>query len=499
MSHSTYDLVVIGSGPAGQKAAIAAAKLGKRVALVERADSVGGVCIHTGTIPSKAIREAVLHLTGLRERYVYGDGYAVKQHITMSDLLYRARHVMRTEVNVINSQMTRNNVTMVYGTASFVDPHTLRIDRGDPRSLRDDDAPATINDATEVHAHHVLVAVGTEPARPPEVPFTPGQVIDSNELLDLSELPQSIVIVGGGVIGAEYACMLAAVGVRVTLVESRPRLLDFLDSELAEVLQFRMRDMGIRLLMGESVAHIDVSMNDVRATLGSAKVVQADTLLYSVGRQGATGNLNLEAAGLKADSRGRLKVNAFYQTEVPHIYAAGDVIGFPALAATSMEQGRLASCHMFHQLVEPANPLFPYGIYTIPEISMVGQTEQELTSKNVPYEVGLARYRETARGLLIADPEGLLKLLFHPQSRRLMGVHVIGTGATELVHIGQTVMAAGLPIDYFIDTIFNYPTLAECYKVAALDGLNRLRNPAQIEVDVQRRPTGDPEPHIRAA
>jgi len=463
MAHPSYDLVVIGSGPAGQKAALNAAKLGRRVAVVEREQQVGGVCIHTGTIPSKAIREAVLHLTGIRERSVYGDGYAVKQRITMQDLLYRCRHVVKTEVDVIRAQMARNGVAMFFGDASFLDAHTIRVTRDD--------------EATVVRARHVLIAVGTEPARPPAVPFLPGRVIDSNGLLELAELPRSITIVGGGVIGTEYACMLAAVGVRVTMVESRPRLLEFVDDEIAESLQFRMRDMGIRLRLGESVSKIELAADGatVEATLASNKTVRSETLLYSIGRQGATERLNLAAAGLSADARGRLKVNDCYQTEVAHIYAAGDVIGFPALAATSMEQGRLASCHMFQHTSEQPKTLFPFGIYTIPEISMVGQSEQDLTGAGLPYEVGIARYRETARGLLIADPNGLLKLLFHPQSRRLLGVHVIGTGATELVHIGQTVMAAGLPIDYFVESVFNYPTLAECYKVAALDGINRVR------------------------
>jgi NAD(P) transhydrogenase len=477
MSHPCYDLVVIGSGPAGQKAALNAAKLGKRVAIVERAASVGGVCIHTGTIPSKAIREAVLHLSGIRERSVYGDSYAVKHHITMADLLYRCHHVVKTEVDVIRNQMDRNNVTMLFGSATFVDPHTIRVVRGE-----DDD---TAGEAVEVKAHHVLIAVGTEPARPASVPFTAAKVIDTNELLDLRDLPRNMIIVGGGVIGTEYACMLAAVGVHVTMVESRPRLLEFVDDEIAESLQFRLRDMGIRLRLGESVSKIELVDDHVEATLASNKTLHADTLMYAVGRQGATDKLNLAAAGLAADNRGRLKVAESYQTEVPHIYAAGDVIGFPALAATSMEQGRLASCHMFHQPQNATSSLlFPYGIYTIPEISMVGHTEQALTQQGVPYEVGLARYREIARGQLIGDPQGLLKLLFHPQSRRVLGVHAIGTGATELIHIGQTAMAAGLALDYFVESIFNYPTLAECYKVAALDGLNRVRSSRETVVEV---------------
>jgi NAD(P) transhydrogenase len=460
MANANYDLLVIGSGPAGQKAALNAVKLGKRVAIVDRAGSVGGVCIHTGTIPSKAIREAVLHFTGIRERSVYGEGYAVKQHITMEDLVYRSNHVMRTEVDVIRNQMGRNGVTMFSGNAMFIGPHTVRITRGE-------------DEASEVKAHHILIAVGTNPAHPADVPFTPGRVIDSDELLQLTELPRSMIIVGGGVIGTEYACMLAAVGVKVTLVESKHRLLEFIDDELSELLQVRLRDMGIRLRLGEAVSTIKVDEHGVEANLASNKILRAEKLLYAIGRQGATDRLNLEAAGLSADNRGRLKVNDCYQTSVSHIYAAGDVIGFPALASTSMEQGRLASCHMFKQITEPASPLFPYGIYTIPEISMVGATEQALTAAKTPYEAGIARYREIARGQLIADPQGLLKLLFHPISRRLLGVHAIGTGATELIHIGQAVMAAGMTIDYFVESVFNYPTLAECYKVAALDGLNR--------------------------
>ncbi len=468
MGQMEYDLAVIGSGPAGQKAALNAAKLGKSVAVIERTESLGGVCIHTGTVPSKAIREAVLHLTGLRERSVYGSSYAVKHDIHMSDLLYRAEHVVRTEVEVIRNQMERNGISLMFGSASFVDPHTLNVIRGDQN--------------TQLHAKYILVAVGTVPARPSQVPFTPGIVIDSTDLLTLTELPRSMIIVGGGVIGTEYACMLAACGVRVTLIESRPRLLEFVDDELAENLQFRLRDMGIRLRLGESVSSIEVIEGHVRATLASSKIIPADSLMYCIGRQGATDALNLTAAGLQADNRGRLKVNESLQTAVPHIYAAGDVIGFPALASTSMEQGRLASCHMFHVLANSTSALFPYGIYTIPEISMVGQSEQQLTQQNIPYEVGLARYREIARGQLIADPNGLLKLLFHAESHRLLGCHAIGTGATELIHIGQTVMAAGMSIEYFVDTVFNYPTLAECYKVAALDGLNRVRATPVIEL-----------------
>ena len=467
MSSPIYDLVIIGSGPAGQKAAFCAVKQGRSVAIIERNGGIGGGCIHTGTVPSKAMREAVLHFTGLRQRAFFGDAYTVKDDITMADLLSRTQHVVRNEVDVIRAHLKSNGVKVVWGNASFIDPHTVRV-------VRDEDQ-------IDLHGRHVVVACGTEPARPANVPFAPGQIIDSNELLTLKDLPRSLIVVGGGVIGCEYASMLAAVGVTITLVETRTKLLEFVDDEIAEMLQFRMRDMGIRLRLGESVSNITAGGDYVEASLASNKKVTAQMMLYTIGRQGATDRLNLAKAGLTADSRGRLKVNDFYQTEVPHIYAAGDVIGFPALAATSMEQGRLAACHMFHRIAEPVSPLYPLGIYTIPEMSLVGQTEQALTAAGIPYEVGMARYRETARGQLIGDPNGCLKLLFHPESRRLLGVHAIGTGATELIHIGQAVMAAGMPIDYFVDSVFNYPTLAECYKVAALNGVNRLRVPKVVD------------------
>lgn len=468
MSLHRYDLAVIGSGPAGQKAALAAAKLGRRVAIIDREQVVGGVCIHTGTIPSKALREAIVSYTASDARLRYlagaaesgGDGRGAGE-VTMTDLLHRANTVIRQEVEVIRSQMARNRVSVIYGTASFQSPHRLCVTRGD--------------DHVELTAEKFLIAVGTEPARPSDVPFTPGRVIDSNELLHLTRLPRNLVIVGGGVIGTEYASMLAAVGVKVTLCDQRPRLLEFIDDEIAEALQYRLRELGVRLRLGERLTDISLDGDDaVVARTASGKSLRSDVLLYCVGRQGATAALKLENAGLSADARGRLTVNEHLQTAVPHIYAAGDVVGFPALAATAMEQGRLAAWHMFHHLAAPANPHVPYGIYTIPEVSMIGQTEQQLTAAAIPYESGVARYKEIARGQIVGDPVGMLKLLFHPESRRLLGVHALGTGATELIHIGQAVMTAGLPIDYFVETVFNYPTLAECYKVAALDGLNRV-------------------------
>ncbi len=473
MAEARFDLIVIGSGPAGRHGALTAAKLGKRVALIDRRSMVGGVCIHTGTIPSKAIREAVLHLTAFNQRDVYGANYAVKHNITMADLLAKANHVIHSETDVIHSQMRKAGVSCFFGDAEFLSPHVVRVETG--------------ADPVELTGKHILLAVGTQPARPASLPFTPGKVIDSNELIELRDLPRSIVIVGGGVIGTEYAAMLAAVGVQVTLVDSRPKLMEFIDDEIGENLQFRLREMGIRLKLGETLTHVEAGAahEDVTVNFDSGKSMRAQTLLYCIGRQGATANLALDKAGLQADDRGRLKVNEHYQTEVPHILAAGDVIGFPALAATSMEQGRLSVMYAFKQLAEETAKVFPYGIYTIPEISMIGQTEQQLSKAKIPYEVGIARYREIARGQLIGDPHGILKLLFHPQSRRLLGVHAIGTGATEIIHIGQVVMSANMPIDYFVDTVFNYPTLAECYKVAAMDGLARVANNTSMDFAIE--------------
>jgi NAD(P) transhydrogenase len=455
-----FDLAVIGSGPAGQKAAISAAKLDKRVAIVEARACIGGVCTHTGTIPSKAIREAVLHLTGFRMRSVYGASYQVKRDVSMSDLIFRVEHVIRIETDVIRAQLQRNNVTCIYGPASFVDPHTLQIE--------------TPEGEDRITADYIVIASGTMPARPPDVPFDGERIIDSDGLIRMAKLPRSMLIVGGGVIGTEYACMLALLGVRVTLVDGRPRLLEFVDAEIAEALQYQMRLMGIRLRLGETVDAISKPDGHVEAVLASGKKLYAETLLYAVGRVGNTARLNLAAAGLSADDRGRLKVDEHYRTEVEHIFAAGDVIGFPSLASTSMEQGRLASFNAFGGDVISDRKLLPYGIYAIPEVSMVGPNEQELTKNLVPYEVGIARYREIARGQLIGDESGMLKLLFHQQTRKLLGVHIIGEGATELVHIGQAIMACEADIDYFVNTVFNYPTLAECYKVAALDGINRM-------------------------
>ncbi|MBX3332105.1 MAG: Si-specific NAD(P)(+) transhydrogenase [Nitrospira sp.] len=462
MAH--YDLLVIGTGPAGQKAAVQAAKLNKKVGIIERKMVVGGVCINTGTIPSKSLREAVLYLSGFRQRSIYGGAYRLKKKITIKDLAFRANHVIKHEIQTVQNQMDRNQVDMFFGSASFLDPHRLRI-QSDRETL-------------ELTADFIVIAVGTEPARPPDIPFDDKTIIDTDELLTLTRIPDSIVIVGGGVIGTEYASILAALGIPVTLIDKRRRLLEFVDAEIVETLQQRMKDLGVTLYHDEEVLAIKKAWNrSIHVSLRHDRSVHTSTVMYAVGRVGATHSLNLHAIALKPDERGRLTVNEHFQTAIPHIYAVGDVVGFPALASTSMQQGRHAACHAFGHPDRTDTSLLPYGIYAIPEISMVGRNEEELKQAEVPYGVGIARYREIARGQLIGDETGMLKILFHRHTRHLLGVHGIGEGATELIHIGQAVMAFHGKIDYFIDTVFNYPTLAECYKVAALDGMNRLSRP----------------------
>ena len=466
MADYEYDLLVIGSGPAGQRAAIQAAKLDKRVAIVERKAVVGGACINTGTIPSKTLREAVLHLSGYRERGFYGASYTVKQNITMSDLIYRADHVIRHEIDVTRHQLMRNRVEVLSAQAAFGDPHTVRLAYVDGRNQRD------------VTATHIIVATGTFSTRDPHIPFDGQHIFISDDILRLERLPRTLAVVGAGVIGCEYASLFAALGVRVTLIDKRTRLLSFVDAEIIDALAYHLRQNRVTLRLGEEVSRLepvgDANDQRVKISLASGKQIVTEKALYSIGRTGATDRLNLPAAGLRADERGRLSVNANYQTDVPHIYAVGDVIGFPSLASASMEQGRLAACHALGVEAKSVPELFPYGIYTIPEISIVGRNEEELTDLGVPYEIGKAQYREIARGQILGDSTGLLKLIFHRETRRLLGVHIIGEGASELVHIGQAVLAFGGSIDYFVQTVFNYPTLAECYKTAAFDGINRL-------------------------
>ena len=455
-------MLVLGSGPGGQRAAIAAAKLGKKVAIVERRDMIGGVCINTGTIPSKTLREAVVYLTGLSQRDMYGSSYRVKDEITKDDLMSRTHHVTSRQIDVIRSQLRRNRVALLQGTGRFTDPNTIEIQDGSGQAL-------------VVTADKFIIATGTRPARPKSVDFDNRTIIDSDGILDLAELPQTMVVVGAGVIGIEYASMFAALGTKVTVIERRESMLEFVDKEVVEALKYQLRDLAVTFRFGESVAAVERFDKGALTILESGKKIPAETVMYSAGRQGVTDKLDLKNAGLEADDRGRIQVDEHFRTEVEHIYAVGDVIGFPALAATSMEQGRLAAHHACGEPVHEMNKLQPIGIYTIPEISFIGKTEDELTHEKIPFEVGISRYRELARGQIVGDSYGVLKLLISPETGEVLGVHIFGTQATELIHIGQAVMGCGGTVDYLVDAVFNYPTLAESYKVAALDATNKIR------------------------
>jgi NAD(P) transhydrogenase len=463
-----YDLLVLGSGPSGQKAAIAAAKLGKSVAIIERGLMLGGVCVNTGTIPSKTLREAVVYLTGMSQRELYGASYRVKEKITPADLLARTQHVIGKEIDVVRSQLMRNRVELYVGHARFTDAHTLQVE--DPNR----------SESIAVTGRNVVIATGTKPLRPAGVEFDDSRVLDSDGILDLKTIPTSMVVVGAGVIGIEYASMFAALGTKVTVVEKRPTMLDFCDPEIVEALRFHLRDLAVTFRFGEEVTAVDVGASGTVTTLASGKQIPADTVMYSAGRQGQTEHLDLEAAGLEADNRGRIFVDDNYQTKVDHIYAVGDVIGFPALAATSMDQGRLAAYHAFGEPCKGMTELQPIGIYSIPEVSYVGATEVDLTKDSIPYEVGVSRYRELARGQIAGDSYGMLKLLVSTEDLKLLGVHIFGTNATEMVHIGQAVMGCGGTVEYLVDAVFNYPTFSEAYKVAALDVMNKLRALSQF-------------------
>ncbi len=467
-----YELLVIGTGPGGQRAAIAAAKLGKRVAIVDRKGMMGGVCVNTGTIPSKTLREAVLYLTGMNQRELYGESYQLKEDLTINDLTSRINHVTAREMDVVRSQLQRNHVHFYQGTAAFTSPNTMLI----TDSLEDD--------AVMVRADNIVLATGTRPAHPPEIEFDGKRIVDSDGVLDLEQIPSSMVVVGAGIIGIEYASMFAALGTRVTVVERRGSMIDFADSEVVEALKFHLRDLSVSFRFDETVDSVTLTGRGTLTTLRSGKQIPAEVVLYSAGRQGVTEYLDLEKAGLTADDRGRVTVGPDYRTDVPHIYAVGDLIGFPALAATSMEQGRIAAHAAFGEEAGGMDSrLMPIGIYSIPEISYVGRTESELTESSVPYEVGVSRYRELARGQILGDSYGMLKLLVCPHTHTLFGVHIFGTGATELVHVGQAIMGTGGTLDYLVHAVFNYPTLSEAYKVAALDAFNKINAVARLEVD----------------
>jgi NAD(P) transhydrogenase len=477
-SRFDVDLICIGSGPAGQRAAIQASKLGKRVAIVEKQRCIGGVCIETGTIPSKTFREAV-------RRAYSGPGLEASNQFgahcrpTMDQLVGHIGRVIEREIEIVRDALARNDIEMVHGRATFVDPHTVQVESLEGKRI--------------ITAEYVLIAVGTIPSDPPKASIDGQTVITSDSILSLDKLPRSIAVVGAGVVGIEYASMFAALDVQVTVIDQRPRPLEFLDAEIVDELMHQMRKHDVTFRCGETVSQIDIVESPQRkalVSLDSGKHVAADVILFSAGRVGATQALELKAVGLEPDQRGRLGVDDHYGTSVPNIYAAGDVIGYPSLAATSSEQGRIAACHMFGAPAEPMGSHFPVGIYAIPEISMVGATEQDLTQRKVPYETGVARYSEISRGQILGDHSGMFKMIFHRDTRKLLGCHCIGSGATELIHIGQAVLGLGGGLDYFLSTVFNYPTLAECYKVAAYNAANKLALEQSVEECAARANNG---------
>ena len=458
----SYDLIVIGSGPAGRRAAVQAAKLGHSVLVVEGRRRVSGVSVHTGTIPSKTLRETALNLSGWRERGFYGHSYRVKKDICGADLGNRLGKTLEHEVDVLEHQFQRNGVQTIAGTARFLDANRLSVRAADDSEL-------------VVAGTRILIAVGTVPFRPDDVPFDDTHVLDSDSMIETPRVPRSLVVVGAGVIGIEYATIFSAMDVPVTLIEPRETFLDFIDREIIDEFVHELRTRGLVIRLGVGVSKIERVGNAVITTLSDGRVLRSDMLLYAAGRKGATEDLDLDKCGLAADNRGRLKVDAkTFQTDVPHIYAAGDVIGFPSLASTSMEQGRIAACHAFGLPIPPAPSYYPYGIYAVPEISTVGMNEQEVRARGIAYECGVARFRETSRGHIMGLGHGMMKMLFSLKTRRLLGVHIIGEGATELIHIGQAVINLQGGIDYFVENTFNYPTLAEAYKIAALDAWNRM-------------------------
>lgn len=458
-----FDLIVVGSGPAGRRGAIQAAKLGKKVLVIEQGKRVGGVSVHTGTIPSKTLRETALNLSGWRERGFYGRSYRVKQEISAEDLRRRLIITLNHEVEVLEHQFARNRVQHIRGRASFVAPTTLEITKDDGESIL-------------VTGANILLAVGTKPFRPDYMPFDGKTVVDSDELLEIRELPRSLVVIGAGVIGIEYATIFSALDTQVTVIDPKSTMLDFIDKEIVEDFTYQLRDRSMKLCLGQKAEKVErVSDGKVMLTLDNGRRITTDMVLFAAGRMGATEALNLPAAGLVADSRGRLKVNPeTFETEVPHIYAAGDVVGFPSLASTSMEQGRVAARVAVGAIAKEPQKYFPYGIYAVPEISTCGLSEEEVKERGIPYECGIARFRETSRGHIMGLDAGMLKMIFSLKTRRLLGVHIIGEGATELVHIGQAVLNLKGTVEYFVENTFNYPTLAEAYKIAGLDAWNRM-------------------------
>ncbi|HMO18368.1 MAG TPA: Si-specific NAD(P)(+) transhydrogenase [Oligoflexia bacterium] len=459
--NNEFDLLVIGSGPGGQKAAIQALKLGKRVAVVEASPGLGGNCLFDGTIPSKSFREAIMHLSGYRERSHYGQAYRVKHNIEMRDLTDRTSSISRDIEQTIRSQLLRNKSELITGFASFVDPHTLRVSFEKSERI--------------VESEKIVIATGTSPWRPASFEFDGHIILDSNDILRMTRIPSSLTVVGGGVIGCEYGSMFSALGVKVSILEQRDSILGFLDSELVDSLTYTLRQQKTAIITSDKVIKCCKSPDGRAVTyLESGRRMVSQVLLVSAGRVGNVNGMNLEGVGIEASDRGLISVNQHYQTSQPNIYAVGDVIGIPALASTSMEQGRRAACHAFGLNDHSFEIPLPYGIYSIPEIGTVGASEAELRASKIPYEFGIARFSELERGKILGDRLGVLKILFHRNTLRVLGVHIIGEGATELIHVGQSVIGFQGGLDYFVNATFNYPTLSQAYKTAALDGWNKV-------------------------
>ncbi len=458
-----FDLIVIGSGPAGQRAAIQAAKLGKRAVIIERNNVIGGVALHTGTIPSKTLREAILYLTGWGQRGFYGNDYRLKSEITVKDLRQRLDITIQHELETIRKQLARNSIEVIHGTASFVDPHTIKIDKEDGSSL-------------SLSADYFLIATGTRPRRPDNIDFDDTSITDADGLLNATGLPESVTIIGAGVIGVEYATMLNALEIEVTLINESANILPFVDREILTEFLKHQKDHGMNFYSGIKIQSIlKTNTGTVITTLENGEKYESEVLIFTAGRTGCTSSLKLENAGLNANKRHLIKVNENYQTDVPHIFAAGDVIGFPSLASTSMEQGRTVALNAFGYEKDCDMVNIPYGIFSVPEISMIGKTETELQKENISYVTGKARFQETARGQILGLQSGMLKILVSATDRQLLGVHIMGYNATELIHIGQSVIKLEGKLDYFLNNIFNYPTLAGAYKIAALDAWNYLQ------------------------
>ena len=465
-----YDLIIIGSGPSGRSAAIQAGKLKRRVLVVDRKDRLGGVSVHTGTIPSKTLRETVLNLSGWRERSFYGRAYRVKDDIEAQDLKARLHKTLDYEVDVLEHQFNRNHVDTLMGLASFTGANEIEV-------------ATEAGETTRLTAEKFLIATGTRTYRPDYVPFNGQTIVDSDEFLELGRIPRGLIVVGAGVIGVEYATMFSALDVRVTLIEPRETFLDFIDKAIIEDFTHQIRENGVDLRLGSAIEKIEDAGEHVEVSLENGRHVRAEMLLFAAGRMGATNRLNLDTVGIGTDHRGRIEVDRkTYQTNIPHIYATGDVIGHPSLASTSIQQGRVAACHALDTPTLPESPWFPYGIYSVPEISTCGMSEEEMQDRGIPYEVGVARFRETSRGHIMGVEHGMLKMLFSLKTRRVLGVQIVGEGATELIHIAQAVLNLKGTVDYFVQNTFNYPTLAEAYKIAGLDAFNRMPIPKEFKV-----------------